>query len=178
MHGKISKEEYVESVERMEHENALNCSILLEKGIRQGVFSASARWPIFHNFDDHYKLQQIKEHSLWLAKSYDRLAPASSTKRNVAYVGTIPKLSAQDKQDVIRYLRIKNNLESISADKALQGTISLKSEYQVLESCYLGRGKDCARTEERIKLLEYVFQDNQTFKTLIKDSPLYLAKRR
>jgi hypothetical protein len=175
MNGQLSKEQYVEKVERMEHENALNCSLLLEKGIRSGIFAEGVRWPILRDFDDHYKLQQIQEHSLWLAKSYDKIAPNG---RNFSYTGTIPKLSAQDKKDVIRYLKIKNDLESVSAIENQKAAIALKKEYQNLESCYMGSSmENCARTHERIQLLEFVFQNNSTFKALIHNSPLYLAKR-
>jgi hypothetical protein len=174
--GQLSKEQYVEKVERMEHENALNCSLLLEKGIKSGIFNQAVRWPIFRDFEDHYKLQQIEEHSLWLANAYDNIAPNG---RRSQYMGTLPKLSTQDKKDVLRYLVIKNKLESVSEIDNQKAYVALQKEYQNLEGCYLGSSRqNCSRTAERIKLLQLVFKENSTFKTLIQDSPLYLVKRR
>lgn len=152
--GEISKEEYVENVERMEHANALKCSLLLEKGISLGIFSSEVRWPIYRNFDDYYKVQQIHEHSHWLAKSYDEMA--FRNKKSV-YVGTLPKLSAKEKQDVLRYLRIKNELESKDNSKKVNAAANLQKEYNKCEEHRDGR-----------KLLELIFQNNPTYQKLIK----------
>lgn len=152
--GEISKEEYVENVERMEHANALNCSLLLEKGISLGIFSSEVRWPIYRNFDDYYKVQQIHEHSHWLAKSYDEMA--FRTKKSV-YVGTLPKLSAQEKKDVLRYLKIKNELESKDNSKKGNAAANLQKEYNNCKDHRSGR-----------KLLNLIFQNNPTYQKLIK----------
>lgn len=162
--GEISKDQYVENVERMEHQNALNCSYLLERGITLGIFPTKARWPILRDFDDHYKLQQIKEHSLWLAKNYESMAPkrvASSP-----YVGTLPKLQAEDKKDLIRYLKIKNDLESVSESVALDGLICLHKEYAHLNTL-------SSRQEEKALLLKLIFQKNHVFNVLIQNSSLF-----
>ncbi len=173
--AQMSKEAYVENVERMEHNNALNCSLLLEKGIDLGLLSEKAAWPILRDFDDHYKLQQIKEHSNWLATSYENMAhPYLASK---PYVGTIPRFSKEDKVDVIRYLKIKNDLESVSYTLNMKGLIALQKEYQNLENCYAGRSNNnCRRTAERIKLLEFVFKKNNTYNELIQNSVLHFAK--
>lgn len=154
MRGEISKEEYVENVERMEHANALTCSLLLERGINLGIFSSEVRWPIYRNFDDYYKVQQIHEHSHWLAKSYDKMA--FRNKKSV-YVGTLPKLSAQEKKDALRYLRIKNELESKDSSKNLNAAANLQQEYQ-----------NCEEHRDRRKLLNLIFQNNPTYQKLIK----------
>ncbi|NGX42727.1 MAG: hypothetical protein K940chlam7_01013 [Chlamydiae bacterium] len=72
--GRIGKEEYVESVERLEHQNALSTCRILRKGIRQGIFPRNAAWSVYDNFDQHYHVQRICGHSAWIAKSYDQLA--------------------------------------------------------------------------------------------------------
>lgn len=175
--GQITKEQYVENVERMEHQNALNTSNIVEKGIKLGILNPGARWPILRSFDDHYKLQQIKDHSQWIARSYDRMSPYGMTED---YVGTLPKvLSSNDKADMIRYLRMKNEIEGQTKENALKGVVHLKKEYESLEACYLGTSThNCVRTHERIQLLQDVFKDNSEFHVLIQNSPIHLLVQR
>lgn len=171
--GQITKEKYVEEVERMEHQNALSTSLIIDNGIKIGLLNEEARWPILKNFDDHYALQQLKDHSQWIANNYDSMSP----KRKVNYIGTLPKITTpQDKADMIRYLEIKNDVEAASREKNIRGTICLKKEYESLENCYTGKVSNCVRTKERIALLEHVFKNNPTFQALIQGSPMYLAK--
>lgn len=108
--NQVSKEVWVEQMERMEHANALNACRLLEKGIAQGIYPPEARWTIFYTFDDYYKLQQISGHSQWLANYYDQSNPYS---KRLPFQGTISGLghmTAEDKKDLQDYLVIKNNL--------------------------------------------------------------------
>lgn len=72
--GKISKRNYVESVEKIEHQNAVIASSLLEKAIARGIYPQDARWPILRDFRDHFQLQQQMGHSSQIACSYDTLA--------------------------------------------------------------------------------------------------------
>jgi len=75
--GKLTKQEYVEKVERLEHSNAIKTVRLLEKGIREGYFPKTARWPIFENFEDHFRLQKQTGHSQWIANRYDEIRARS-----------------------------------------------------------------------------------------------------
>lgn len=106
--NQMTKEIWVEHMERMEHANALNTCRLLEKGMAQNIYPPESRWTIFQSFDDYYKLQQISGHSQWLAKYYDQSNPYSNRK---LFQGTIPGLntmSSVDKKNFENYLVGKN----------------------------------------------------------------------
>ncbi len=70
----ISKNDYVESVERIEHENACAVAALVEKAISQGYFPPNARWHIAHDFETHYMIQRENGHSGNIASLYDSLS--------------------------------------------------------------------------------------------------------
>lgn len=150
--GKISKSAYVEGVEKMEHQNALDCSLFLERGIDLGIFSEKAAWPILHDFDDHYKLQQIMGHSAWISKNYETIAPV----KNSPYYGTLPNLSAEKKEDFLRYLKIKKNLESKKIHLNTEGLIALQKEYEKA----LGH-------QESFYLLRLVFHKENVYQALV-----------
>lgn len=154
--GEISKSVYVESVEKMEHRNALECSLFLEKGIQLGVFSEKARWPILQDFDDHYKLQQIMGHSEWIAKNYDSIAPFKT--KNRPYFGTLPKLSPQGKEDFLRYLKIKKSIESINAEQNVNGLIALQKEYEKAVTI---------QAHEKLHIFKMIFQKDTIYQALI-----------
>lgn len=110
--NRLSKDKYVEEVERVEHINAVNSSKLLAAGIKRGVYPADAAWNVFADFDSHYQMQQICDHSLWIAREYDRINPRG---RNQPYRGTIPdlhRLSGREKSTLCHYLYIKNDLKT------------------------------------------------------------------
>lgn len=123
--GQLTKDQYVESVERLEYQNALQTSALLEKGISLKIFPESARWHLYNNFDDHYKAQQILGHSGWIANQYDSMG-----KGYVPYYGTIPQnLTPKEKQEMLRYMQIKTLLESPNQFQAREGFNLLVQEY-------------------------------------------------
>ncbi len=173
----IGIEEFVMKVEKMEHQNALQTSRLIEKGIAKGIFPNDARWPVFPNFDDHYKVQQLHGHSQWIAKHYKQINPFSFARDR--YVGTIEglsQLSEPDKKDMLKYLAIKNDLENPLPDLRQKGFKELNEEYRKIENCFLGKGGgDCARASRRATLLAAVFKGNSSFETLTKDSSIYAA---
>nr|NGX58767.1 hypothetical protein [Chlamydiota bacterium] len=114
--GRLTKDEYVEGVERVEHANAVGSSRLLALGIRRGFYPGDAAWDIYDDFDDHYMLQQVLDHSTWIAMNYNHLNPRG---RHQKYHGTVPnlsKLSENDKNIICRYLSIKNNMKSPSRE--------------------------------------------------------------
>lgn len=74
---KISKEAYVEAVERLEYKNSLNASSLATKGIRLGIFPESAHLFTYSSFEEHYRIQKMAGHSAWIAKTYDQIVQDS-----------------------------------------------------------------------------------------------------
>lgn len=70
---RISREDYVESIERIEYENSKKAAEIADKGIRSGILPRSARLPTYRNFEEHYHYQKIGGHSAWISKNYDLL---------------------------------------------------------------------------------------------------------
>ena len=127
--GLINKETYVRNIEKMEHTNAVNTTELLEKGIARGIFPKDSSWNIYKNFEDHYKLQQVYGHSQWLADKFDQISPL--TKKT--FKGSIPhlnKLTQIDKDDLAKYLSIKNKISSSNRDERLQAE---KQQQEILK---------------------------------------------
>lgn len=123
--GHLSKDQYVEAVERLEYQNALQTSALLEKGVSLQIFPEDARWLLYNNFEDHYKAQQILGHSGWIANQYDSMGRGYTP-----YHGTLPKnLTAKEKQDMLRYMEIKSVMESPNEGIARQGFNMLVKEF-------------------------------------------------
>lgn len=155
--GQISKEKYVENVERMEHQNALNASTILDKGIRLGIFDNSARWFILRDFNDHYRVQQMHGHSAWIARNYDRLRNEQSQ----PYRGSVyENLPSQDKKTLMRYMKIKDELESPVDDQVRRGIANLKEEYS-------------KASQSELAYMAEVFQGNTTFETIQRTSAKY-----
>lgn len=73
MRGEITKKDFVEGIERIEHQNALKTKHLLEKGISLGLFPVAARWPVPERFEDHMMMQQSSGHSAFIARKYDMM---------------------------------------------------------------------------------------------------------
>jgi len=154
MRGEITKDEYVLRVERMEHQNAVNTCMLLEKGIKMGIFPTSCEWAIHRNFEDHYKVQQLLGHSQWIANSYEGLNPQGKRMR---YHGTIPnltRLSQRDKQDMLRYLSIKDSLNSPSSQRVAQAKQLLLRERRQVSA-------------HQAQLLHAVFEGDPVFESLV-----------
>lgn len=169
--GEITKDQYVEYVERMEHTNCLDTVSLLEKGIKAGIFPEDSRWNIYTNFEDHYKVQQLTEHSVWLGKNYDRLCK-NPNKKGQLYQGTVDGLanmSSQDKRDMLFYLAIKNDLESNADSRVKKASKKLQEEYATIEDCIQGNpnGKDCSRATKRNELMGTVFKQNTIYTSIV-----------
>lgn len=159
----ITKDEFVSSVEKMEHGNALHASHLLEKGIKLGYYPKDSSWPIFYQFEDHYKLQQVLEHSKWLANHYDQLnkqAPKQEMK------GTIPGLktfTAKDKNDFVKYLTIKNGLESPFEQQRQRAFTAMSKEFS-------------NGTERQWELMQLAFDKNPAFEEVAMGSKTGIAQ--
>lgn len=113
--GKITKEQYVRSVEELEFNNARQTYEILEKGIADGHFPKSAHWPLYNNFEDHYRVQQLMAHSDWLANYYNRLNPAGAGQKFKGTIKDKDRMSAADKKVYLRYLGIKHSLNEGNA---------------------------------------------------------------
>lgn len=165
--NRISKDEWVKQMEKMEHTNALKTCALLDKGISQGIYPANSHWNIFYTFDDHYKLQQVTGHSDWLVNKYESIAPHNKFQE---YRGTVPGLklmSAEDKEDLLNYLSVKNQLESPVNYNVVTGKNWLKKEFARLDKCSSGKSRvGCKRTKEKIHLMSIAFKGNSEYETL------------
>lgn len=172
--GQIAKEDFVVNMERMEHQNAIQTSLILSQGIRNGIFPKEASWPVFHDFDDHYRVQQLHGHSRWIANHYDRVNPSGS---HQTYKGTIEGLenfSEQNKQDMLKYLAIKNDLTNPVSTMQQKAARALAAEFGRIEGCLIGtHAGDCSVAIQRAKILDIVFKGHAFYDTLKKESPAY-----
>lgn len=177
-HNQISKDEFVSSVERMEHRNALNTSHLLQKGISLGIFPKDAFWPIYYQFEDHYKIQQLMAHSKWLADHYDRVNRSSSKERLKGTIPGLDKFTEQDKNDFMDYLAIKNDLESPFEQQRQRAFVALNKEYSRIEACFKGAAKgDCGRYARKLELMELAFDKHPAFEEMNKESGIASIQR-
>lgn len=172
MNGQISKEAYVENVERMEHGNALSTSNLLEKGIQLGIFPKTASWPILRDFDDHYKLQQIRKHSHFLADNYTSFAHPQQ--KNRPYKGTLPNIPDDEKENFVRYLKIKNDLLSPSKEKQMTALIALKQEFKKVDQFnFATNSRELMTIQRKINLMDIVFSKIEIYQEFINQSNGY-----
>lgn len=71
--GQINKAQYIESIERLEHQNAYQTSHSIQQAIRGGYFPQDAAWPIYADFQAHYRIQKQTGHSADIASVYDSI---------------------------------------------------------------------------------------------------------
>ena len=69
----ISKQDYVVTVERMEHKNALQTKQIIQKAIQAGLFPRDSFWNIPDDFNTHYQVQYSSGHSQAIGALYDQL---------------------------------------------------------------------------------------------------------
>lgn len=79
-------------VEKIEHKNVLSTAQLIEQGIRAKAFPLETRWKIVHDFNLHYKIQQLTGHSDAIAQDYRNIAPKNSRS---SFRGTIAKTNSR-----------------------------------------------------------------------------------
>lgn len=77
--GHLSKWAYVKSIERLEHQNALNTYLLIEKGIHLGYYPQEARWPVPKTFEEHYAMQLRNGHADDIASLYEEILASQRT---------------------------------------------------------------------------------------------------
>ena len=69
----LSKEEFIRESEYIEYENCLSTARLLDKGIQKGLFPHQSAWPVYDNFEDHYRHMKRTGHADWYATAYKRM---------------------------------------------------------------------------------------------------------
>lgn len=70
----LSRDHYIQAVERIEHQNALKTIALLEKGRAVQTFSMDTHWPILKNFEEHFAVQVQSGHAGQVGQLYDILS--------------------------------------------------------------------------------------------------------
>lgn len=75
---KISKDAYVEGVERIEYHNSLKAAVITTKGVELGLFPHDAQLHTYSSFEEHYRIQQWAGHSAWIGKTYEDIVKHSS----------------------------------------------------------------------------------------------------
>lgn len=174
--GALTKDQYVEKVEQAEYKNARDTQALLDKGIEMGIFPESARWPIMPNFEDHYKVQQVSGHSLFIADTYDQINPRGHMSH---YKGTIHRpswMNDQDKDEFCRYIVMRSGLESPDSERAKRFQEDLKQEIELLKrgQANIGEKHHIERNPRRIALIKIAMAGNPHYQAEVKDIP-YLA---
>ncbi|MEM1283114.1 MAG: hypothetical protein AAGG81_06125, partial [Chlamydiota bacterium] len=143
--GLIDKDSYVESIERLEHSNALSTSQLIEKGIATSLFPEDTRWDIFSNFEDHYKVQQIYGHSQWIADRFDSLCPPPRRKPYKGTIKGLEKMSILEKNKIVRLLVLKSQMRSDDPLQAQRSYDQIQKEFNKNNKIYqaaFGRSKN------------------------------------
>lgn len=74
---KISMNDYVEAIERIEHRNAMKTIALLEKGIQKTIFPNDARWYIPSDFSRYFAIQIESGHATAIAQVYNSVCIGS-----------------------------------------------------------------------------------------------------
>lgn len=69
----ISREKYVESMERLEFQNSKKAAALAQEGIDKGIFPENAKLPTYSCFEEHYYYQKMSGHSNAFTEAYDQL---------------------------------------------------------------------------------------------------------
>ena len=76
--GQISRNQYIEAIERIEYMNAHKTAEILYKGVRRGIFPSDAFWCIAPTFEEHYQVQIEAGHSALIGYIYDDIIRTSS----------------------------------------------------------------------------------------------------
>lgn len=79
--GRISKNEYIETIERLEYENVVRTVYILNKGIRMGLLPREAHWEVARTFQEHLHMQRHCGHSGLIGQTFDLIVKNS---RNTA----------------------------------------------------------------------------------------------
>jgi len=69
---KITKENYIESMEYLEYINSLNASRMAEIGIKMGALPKDSKLPTYSSFKEHLSAQKMSGHSACFARNYEQ----------------------------------------------------------------------------------------------------------
>lgn len=69
----ISKQAYVNAIEKLEYENSKSASAVAESGIRKGIYPLSARLRTHSSFPEYIRSQRLSGHSAQIAVHFERL---------------------------------------------------------------------------------------------------------
>lgn len=70
----LNRESFIEQMEYLEYQNALDTSELLDSGIEEGIFPPSYGWYPADTFEEHFRIQKSYGHSDWIGKIYDQVS--------------------------------------------------------------------------------------------------------
>ena len=112
--GLVDCDTYVKAAEKIEHDNVLSTVAILKAGIDKGIFPKSSWWEVVEDFEIHYKIQQLSDHSLLIAQEYQAIKPPNI--RSLPYTGTVNNLRFMSKRQKLamagalysNYLRSKH----------------------------------------------------------------------
>ncbi len=147
--GLISRLEYMETMERLEHINALSTKSIIQKGVARGIFPRNTYWNIPESFDVHFNLQKSSGHTAWFSTIYNQMASqmprrpqevdAASRRQYseaiIAYVQLKDKLYASDsfaRQEALR--TVIHEWEKVQPGSAIASQFSLYSRQQMVVS--------------------------------------------
>lgn len=149
--GSISKEAFVEAIERMEHQNSLAAARVVDEGIALGIIHPSKRWRVIQDFDSHYKIQQLYGHSQWLASRYDECNPAG---KKQIYRGTIQnnRYSDVDCAEITYYILLQDGIKN-NGQLREEYLDKLHQEYNEIVAC-------SPASKRKESHFEYVFGDD------------------
>jgi hypothetical protein len=131
--GWITKSEYIESMERIEHQNALETMALIKKGMQLGVYPKDSFWEVPVSFKEHFAIQIEMGHSALHGQTYDAL----SRKRK--------GISQRERYLTLKKMLLSSNPHQIHIAKA-----------QVQEEIALQRA---IKSDRGLKLLKEVLKD-------------------
>lgn len=139
--GQLTKEQYVETIERIEHANALSASELLNKGIQEGFFPKTAKWTVLKNFEAHYRFQQLAGHSQWIARKYDRYPHRDSCTYYHGTIQGLATLSENEKAEMVGYIQAQFKLDTGDSLLKKRTLAELKSRLHTRSTTFKNRAE-------------------------------------
>lgn len=76
--GRLSKEAFVQGMERIEYENSLNAANIARIGIKRGLFPKDAELFTYSSFEEYYHYQGVGHHKDVYEEGFDRITSYSS----------------------------------------------------------------------------------------------------
>lgn len=135
---------YVEDVEKMEHQTALQNDRILKEGADLGLFpNEGFGKPTSENFHEYYALQQICGHSQRIASRYQTLFPNTP----LTYSGTVCHLNASCLRKLYAIIGLNNSF--MPADETW--AFNLKRTIDIFYAMRFSRESDDRQILEAVK---------------------------